>query len=119
MVVRFGGNAFDFLGGEGQPNGNWALRRKRGQRGIVIPGAIADAMPGAIECGERYQKEVWLRLSGIGRRLLQAKRAVDECVAGAPEVEGEGLAASGEARQGSREAGRRKLGEKRPGKTSA
>src|SRR4051795_9014372 len=46
MVVRFGGNAFDFLGGEGQPDGKGPLGRKRRQRGVVISGAVADTMPG-------------------------------------------------------------------------
>ena len=56
--MRLGGNRCDLLCREGKSDGELLLRGEGGERRVVIAGAVPDAVPGAVEGGERHDEEV-------------------------------------------------------------
>ena len=66
---------------------------------VVIAGAIADAMAGAVEGEKRHQQNVGLDLGRLGRRLADAPLAALERLAEFPGAHDERLAAAGDDRQ--------------------
>ena len=70
-------------------------------------------MPGAIECGKRHEDKIGVCRRRVGEGFAQPQGTADERVAAPPNMEGERLAATGDAGQGSCEPRRRQGGEQR------
>src|ERR1700730_12369961 len=69
-IARRRGHARDLLRGEGEPDrGHGFCRAQTVKRHIVITGPIADAVPGAIERGERHDQHVGEDFGCVRQRL--------------------------------------------------
>src|SRR5947209_3066938 len=101
VVVRLRRNGCDFLHGEGETDGEGALGGERRERRVVIAGAIAESVAGAIECGKRHEDKIGVCRRRVGEGFAQPRGTSDERVAAPPEMEGERPAATGDAGQGS------------------
>ncbi len=94
------GNFTYFLGGEGEADGgNLFLGAQRGDGHVVIAGAVADAVAGAVEGGERHQQDVGRDFGGFGLGLADAPLPARELVAETIGAHDERLAAPGNRRQ--------------------
>ena len=83
------------------------IARSRVDRHVVIAGAIADAVAGAVEGGERHDQDVGIDFRRVGSRLADSPHAGLERVAEFPCPHDQRLAAPGDDRQRQLRAGLR------------
>src|SRR5579872_750722 len=85
LIVRLVRQAIAFGDAIGHPHGERAtLGSQRGQRAIVVAGAIADAMTAPIETGERYEKQIGVERRRFRQWLGNSHRAFSGRIARPP-----------------------------------
>ncbi len=73
------GTCGNFLGGEGDADrGDRLARAQPGDGHVVIAGAVADAVAGAVEGQQRHEQDVGIDLRRVGLRLADAPLAAIE-----------------------------------------
>ena len=98
--MRLHRDILDFLHREGKADRGCGFDfPQMRQRDVIMSGAIADAVAGAVERRQRHQHEVGNELGGGRRRLQNAKRSEYQPVAGRPGTKHQRLAARGDRRQ--------------------
>ena len=108
------GTRSNFLRGKGDADGDHLLHRAQGVDGhVVIAGAVADAVAGAVEGGERHDQDVGIDFAALRHRLADAPLPGLERVAEFPCAHDQRLAARRDHRQRELRAGVGKLAHQR------